>query len=207
MAEVDSYFLSYARADEAIVLPFANGLIAAGVSLWIDQYEIRPSQHWDRTVEAAVRACSGILVMLSPRSVASANVLDEVSVAINDGKHVIPVLIERCAIPLRLTRMQFIDATEDRRTALERCVAHISGEPSPAPVTASHDGPVALSLPPADVQSMVRALAFHLGPIAAHLVERESRTASSRSELCQRLAARLADGKDRAAFLKAVGAT
>ena len=47
-----TYFLSYARADERTALRFADDLIAGGVSVWVDQYDIRPSQHWGRAVAA-----------------------------------------------------------------------------------------------------------------------------------------------------------
>ena len=120
-----TYFLSYARTDAKVALQFADDLIAAGVSVWVDQYDIRPSQHWDQAVETAVRSCEGLVVILSPRSAASPNVADEVSVAINAGKDVIPILIEACTPPLRMTRMQFIDATSDRAGALRRCLAAI----------------------------------------------------------------------------------
>src|SRR5437764_7071487 len=63
-----TYFLSYARLDERVALRVADALIAAGVSVWVDQYDIRPSQHWDRAVETAVRGCEGMVVILSPRS-------------------------------------------------------------------------------------------------------------------------------------------
>jgi hypothetical protein len=52
---------------------------------------------------------------------------------------------------------------------------------------------------------IVRALTHHLGPIAAQLVKREHPLAASREDLCQRLAARIPDRKERTAFLKAVG--
>src|SRR5215469_6304069 len=122
-----TYFLSYARADEAIALKFADDLIAAGVQVWVDQYDIRPSQHWDRAVEAAVRSCEGMTVVLSPRSAASAAVADEVSVAIDMKKELIPILIEPCVLPLRMTRMHFIDAARDYDSALRRCLAAILG--------------------------------------------------------------------------------
>lgn len=46
--------------------------------------------------------CSRLLAILTPTSVASANVLDEVSFAIDQSKQVIPILVEDCAVPFRL---------------------------------------------------------------------------------------------------------
>jgi hypothetical protein len=288
-----TYFLSYARADERQALRLADDLIAAGVSVWVDQYDIRPSQHWDRAVETAVRACAGMIVILSPRSAASPNVADEVSVAIDDGKALIPVLIEACVLPLRMTRMQFIDASRDYEAALKRCLAAIQGgrpvapareieapeieTPAPLPAEVLRDaerrltgimGPIAGVLvrqaavqaqdeaalyealargipnpldresflgwigesrtpgkvvtarapPPvlpaapsaisdADLQAITRALTQHLGPIAARMVSREKAAATSREDLCARLAARITGERERDAFLRAATAS
>ena len=89
-----------------------------------------------------------MVVILSPRSVLSNNVADEISYAINNGKSVMPVMIEKCALPLRITRMQVIDATVDYQHALDQCMAEMrragvecvpapSFAPSPAESTGS----------------------------------------------------------------------
>ena len=75
------YFLSYSRSDERFALRFAKDLRSRGVAMWVDQLDIRPSEHWDRAIEKAVRDCRGLVVIVSPRSVASDNVADEISYA------------------------------------------------------------------------------------------------------------------------------
>jgi hypothetical protein len=284
-----AYFLSYARADQVVSLRFADDLIAAGASVWVDQYDIHPSQHWDRAVETAVRGCAGLIVMLSPRSAASPNVADEIAVALDDGKTVIPILIEACKPPLRMARMQFIDATLDYQKALAKCLTAIGqaaptvyADPSPAAQTVSLPpeilrqaelrltsviGPVAgvlvrqaageasetdlyerlarsirdeaacksflawLSQPsgqgrvvrprlapeaiadgsapvaPESVEALSKAFTRYMGPIAAHMVAREARLGGSRDALCQRLAQRIVNEKDRAAFLREAAKT
>ena len=264
-----TYFLSYARLDERTALRFADDLIAAGVSVWVDQYDIQPSQHWDKAVETAVRGCQGVIVILSPRSAASPNVADEVSVAMDGGKEIIPILIEPCTMPLRMTRMQYIDAVKDYDAAVRRCLAVIGARgPGAAPARPDLDlapglppqvlgdaerrltsfmGPIAAVMvrqaaakaserksfldwisqpnapgrvvtpratripeaPPApslisteELQAITGALVRHLGPIATHMISRERAGASSKRDLRQKLAARIAGEKDRAAFLR-----
>ena len=280
-----AYFLSYARADQIVSLRFADDLIAAGASVWVDQYDIHPSQHWDRAVETAVRGCQGLIVMLSPRSAASPNVADEVSVAIDDGKTVIPILIETCKPPLRMARMQFIDATKDYQAALAKCLTTIGRTAPTAYVDSSPAAAATVSLPaeilrqaelrltgvigpvagvlvrqaagstseselyealagsirdeaarkgflawltepsgqgrivrprlppqavaggsapaaPENVEALSKAFTRYMGPIAAHLVAREAKLGGSRDALCQRLAQRIVNEKDRAAFLR-----
>lgn len=196
-----TFFLSYARADAPIALKFADDLIAGGLSLWVDQYDIRPSQHWDRAVETAVRGCGGFIVILSPRSVASANVADEVSVAVDDGKTIIPILIEKCTPPLRITRMQYIDATLDHDAALARCLA-AAGKAAGAPAM----GPApSIGLPAGVLAEAERRLTGFIGPIAPHLVRQAAKRATTIEALYEDLATSLYDPVERRAFLSWLG--
>src|SRR3954447_7157255 len=129
----ESYFLSYSRADERFALRLGKDLRAHGVAVWVDQLDIRPSEHWDRAIERAVSASRGLVVILSPRSVASDNVADEISFAIDSGKSVLPIMIERCTLPLRITRMQVINATASYDKALEQCVCELQRGAGPPP--------------------------------------------------------------------------
>ena len=189
-----TWFLSYARADSARALRFADDLIAADVQVWVDQYDIRPSQHWDRAVETAVRGCQGLIVILSPSSAASPNVADEVAVAIGESKAIIPILIERCTVPLRMTRMQFIDATTDYDAALARCLAAIGQQASTTPTVAS-------PLPPGALADAERRLTGLVGPIAGLLVRQAAGNAMSTRGLYEALAPAISDAADRASFL------
>ena len=51
--------------------------------------------------------------MLSPNSVGSQNVLDEVGLAIDRQALVVPVLHRLCELPLRLRRLQYVDFSRD----------------------------------------------------------------------------------------------
>ncbi len=192
-----TYFLSYARLDQTVALRLADDLIAAGVSVWVDQYDIQPSQHWDRAVENAVRACRGFIAVLSPAAVASPNVADEVSVAIDDGKAIIPVLVERCTLPLRMTRMQYIDATSDYDAALRRCLTAIRGAKADPALAWEPSG----ALAPEVLAEAERRLIGFIGPIASHLVKQAARRTGTREALYAALATNLSDPAERKAFL------
>ena len=112
MGEI-KYFFSYARKDTEFVLKLAQKLRAVGVNLWLDQLDILGGQRWDHAIEKALETCQGMIVVLSPESVASDTVMDEVSYALEKRKLVIPVLISHCDIPFRLRRVQYIDLTVD----------------------------------------------------------------------------------------------
>ena len=200
------FFLSYSRSDEQVALRLAKDLRTAGIGIWVDQLDIRPGEQWDRAIERALRECCGLLVVLSPRSVASNNVADEISYAIDAGKSVLPVMIEKVPLPLRLNRMQRVDATSDYDSALLRVreeLTRLGGGPKPAAPTAPARRQ---TMPAAEQESIARQLAPYLGPIATVAVRREARTAGSSAELRERVAALIPDENDRAAFLRAAKA-
>ncbi|HVV33760.1 MAG TPA: toll/interleukin-1 receptor domain-containing protein [Vitreimonas sp.] len=195
------FFLSYARADADVALRLANDLRRAGAQIWVDQLDIKPSDRWDRAVEAGLRESIGVVLVMSPRSVASENVLDEISVALDAGKQVVPVLVEACQAPLRLARVQFIDATRDYDAALQACAAALTKVGAGAPVLART--PIASSL----IELLAAKLTPILGPISRHLVEDEAREANGEADLIARVRARVpASERDRfAAILRDLG--
>lgn len=111
--EAPKVFFSYARADTEFVLRLAKDLRSAGTNLWVDQLDIRAGDRWDGAVEEALKACPYLLVILSPASVASQNVMDEVSVGLEANKRIVPVRYRDSEIPFRLKRLQYIDFTVD----------------------------------------------------------------------------------------------
>jgi WD40 repeat protein len=54
-----------------------------------------------------------MLVILSPLSIKSTNVIDEVSFALEEQKAVIPILYRDCVIPFRLRRLHYLDFRSD----------------------------------------------------------------------------------------------
>jgi hypothetical protein len=112
-SETPLAFFSYARADSQFALQLAKDLKASGASVWLDQLDIQAGQRWDKAVEDALANCPRLLVILSPASVDSTNVMDEVSFALEERKIVIPVLHQECKIPFRLRRVQYVDFRGD----------------------------------------------------------------------------------------------
>ena len=103
------FFFSYARADSEFVLKLAGDLRTTGTNLWLDQLDIPGGVRWDDAVQEALHACPCLLVVLSPASIASNNVMDEVSFGLETDKRIVPILFKDCAIPFRLKRLHYID--------------------------------------------------------------------------------------------------
>jgi hypothetical protein len=114
-------FISYSREDSEFALRLAQDLKAAGAPVWLDQLDLKPGTSWDNSIEDALMDAPEMLVILSPTSVRSENVRDEISYALKQGKTVVPVLYMECVIPLRLERKQHIDF----RTNYARGLAHL----------------------------------------------------------------------------------
>jgi hypothetical protein len=108
-----SAFISYSREDTEFVMRLASDLKEAGANVWLDQLDIPAGERWDRAVEGALAGSPMMIVVLSAPSVASVNVMDEVSYALGKQKTVIPILIQDCAIPFRLLRIQHVDFRRD----------------------------------------------------------------------------------------------
>jgi hypothetical protein len=199
----NSYFLSYSRADESVALRFATDLRTNGVALWVDQFDIRPSEHWDRAIERAVRDCCGLIVILSPRSVTSDNVADEISYAIDSGKPVLPVMIEKCTAPLRITRMQMIDATRDYGKALRQCLDAVGSGGCSAKTVAP--APATEAINPEIVRKARDQLTEILGPIAGIFVDKAAAHSGSASEFCRQLAGQVDDESDKERMMALAG--
>lgn len=129
-------FLSYAREDAEFVLRLAKDLRAGGAGVWVDQLDIAPGQRWDRAVEDALAKCLQLVVVLSPAAVESTNVMDEVSLALEDGKTVVPVLHSQCKIPFRLRRLQYVDLSLDYKAGHDRLLETLGVGLQPPPGTA-----------------------------------------------------------------------
>jgi hypothetical protein len=102
-------FISYSRTDADFVLRLCQDLRAAGTSIWLDKLDIRPGEDWDESIARGLAECGRMVIVLSPTSVASDNVLDEVGYALSKKKPIIPILLQDCEVPYRLSRMQYID--------------------------------------------------------------------------------------------------
>lgn len=130
-------FFSYSRNDSEFVLKLAKDLRTGGAVVWLDQLDIRPGQRWDNAVERALVDCAHLLVVLSPASVESTNVMDEVSFALEEKKLVIPVLYRDCNIPFRLRRLQYIDTRVRYEEGIARLLIMLGArqQVEPPPVT------------------------------------------------------------------------
>ena len=106
-------FFSYSRANSEFAVRLAKDLKKAGHEIWLDQLDIPTGARWDDELEKALRTCTSFLILLSPESIKSQNVKDEIGYAIDSGKHILPLMIKQCEVPFRLRRFQYVDFTNE----------------------------------------------------------------------------------------------
>lgn len=115
-------FVSYSHEDTAFVLKLIGDLLRANVPVWLDRMHIKIGP-WDVAVEQALKRASHVVCVLSPASVKSRNVLDEIGMAIDERKILIPILIDDCERPLRVRREQYIDFRHDYQSGLRKLLS------------------------------------------------------------------------------------
>ena len=104
-------FISYSRVNSDFALRLAKDLKAVSADIWFDQLDIPTGARWDDEIEKALEKSEAFLIILSPESIQSQNVKDEVGYAIDAGKLILPVVIENCNVPFRLRRFQYVEFT------------------------------------------------------------------------------------------------
>jgi len=114
----ETIFVSYSSKDRPFALGLVKELQKLGANVWIDQLGIKLGDNWDDAIEEALKKSETIMIILSPTSVESVNVQDEVNIAINAKKKMVPILIKECELPMRLQRREYADLANNPDKAI-----------------------------------------------------------------------------------------
>ncbi|TDJ39734.1 MAG: toll/interleukin-1 receptor domain-containing protein, partial [Gammaproteobacteria bacterium] len=91
----DSYvFVCYAHEDSAVVYPELTWLHEQGVNLWYDE-GIPAGQNWRAAIGDSLLGADHILFYISRCSLESDHCNREINLALDEGKKVIPVYLEK----------------------------------------------------------------------------------------------------------------
>lgn len=115
---VESIFVSYSSEDRPFAVGLTKELQKLGANVWIDQLAIGLGENWDNAIEEALEKSETFMLILSPTSVESQNVQDEVSIAISTDKKFVPILIKECDLPMRWKRRQYADLINNPEKAI-----------------------------------------------------------------------------------------
>lgn len=107
-------FLSYARADSALVQQVADRLAAAGIRVWLDKM-LQAGTNWMQEIERELSAADFVAFFISPHSVGSGWAKQELQIALHrqvsgeGGAVILPVILEDADVPPLLRQYQWID--------------------------------------------------------------------------------------------------
>ncbi|HET9137627.1 MAG TPA: TIR domain-containing protein [Candidatus Kapabacteria bacterium] len=112
-------FISYSSKDREKAEQLTELLASAGLSVWIDKDGIGAATSWSEEIVNALDECKAFVVMLSPSSIESKNVVRELALAFEKNKKILPLELEPVSLPasmqyhlagLQRTAMTNIDA-------------------------------------------------------------------------------------------------
>src|SRR5436190_2223279 len=117
-----SVFLCHSSGDKPAVRSLYSRLRGDGISPWLDEEDIRPGENWKIAISNAVKNADIVLVCLSKTSIAKTGfVQKEITFALDRAEeqpegqiYLIPVRLEPCTVPERLSRWQWVDLFSDR---------------------------------------------------------------------------------------------
>jgi tetratricopeptide (TPR) repeat protein len=94
-------FISYSHQDSVAVFSIIGKFYEMGYNIWYDE-GIDPGNEWPEEIGAALNACALFIVFISPRSVASENVRNEINFALAKKLPVIVIYLEETDLTVGL---------------------------------------------------------------------------------------------------------
>ena len=114
-------FLCHSSSDKPSIRELYVKLFSDGLQPWLDEKDILPGEQWEEAIRKAIRASDMVLVCLSMTSVSKRgflqkeinSVLDVADEQPEGTIFLIPVRLEPCDVPPRLSKWQWVDLFED----------------------------------------------------------------------------------------------
>jgi hypothetical protein len=229
-------FICFSSKDEGTARDVVDFLEGTSVKCWISLRDVPAGQNYQECIVQALEAAQGIVFLFSEHSSRSGEIKKELSIGGSINVPVFPLRLTPIAptgaLRYELATRQWIDLFPDREHAFATLAqtikktlaapAHDGGSPEPRGVFAGNTLEVAPAPPIAsarlgqrtpivasgsqEFEAVRTLLARHIGPIAKVLIEKTASEARTPAEFCDRLADRVSQPADRAAFLQAVRA-
>lgn len=109
----DDVFISYSRHDQEFVLKLATDLEDRGAHVWLDQGNIQGGEQWRQSIAAGVQSGKVFVLIVSPDSINSSYVAEELALASQYRKTIVPLIYRKTNLPAmlkaQLQNYQFLD--------------------------------------------------------------------------------------------------
>lgn len=122
-------FLAYVVEDAPLVDRLYSGLVARGFDAWLDRRKLLPGQNWPRSIDHAISVSDFFVACFSQRAVDKrGSFQSELRYALDCARRTpleevffIPVRLEECRLPARITReFQYVDLFPDWNQGMRR---------------------------------------------------------------------------------------
>ncbi|MEJ2150399.1 MAG: toll/interleukin-1 receptor domain-containing protein, partial [Chloroflexota bacterium] len=116
-------FISYRRIepDQGFAYRLANDLYDAEHPIWIDVSGITGGEIWNREIQRGIDDCYAYVVILSPDSMESDWVRNELLYALQHKRgRVFPVMYREVSLPPELIAIQYVDFRHDYNSAFNQ---------------------------------------------------------------------------------------
>jgi CheY-like chemotaxis protein len=121
-------FLSYSRADETHAERLYKQLTEYGLDVWFDKESLLPGQSWEEEIRQEIQRSDYVILLLSKKSVGkrgffqkevrlALEVLDTIPIG---HVYLLPIRIDECEVPARLTTIQYLDLFPQSNHSLEK---------------------------------------------------------------------------------------
>lgn len=123
-------FISYSHEDKEFVDKLCNDLVKHNFLIWIDKWEIKVGESVINRISDGLIVSSNLIIILSPHSVVSKWVREEINAALmvqfeKQNVFVLPLLLANCEIPVFLKDKKYADFRSDYEQGFEEIIQSI----------------------------------------------------------------------------------
>ena len=133
-----SVFITYVHEDATCAEAIYDALTIAGFDPWMDRRKLMPGQNWARAIEDAMSVSEFVVACFSSRAVSKkGGFQSEIRFALNcaqqiplDQVFLIPVRLDACVVPERITReVQYVDLFPNWEAGLTKVLKILRAQP------------------------------------------------------------------------------
>lgn len=120
--EKRSVFISHSAQDADWARLFAQALKERGVTVWFDEFDVRPGESIRDALEAGLRKSDVLVALLDTESKSKPNLFFELGAAIGMGKKVVAIVpkeLDASALPLDIRLRRYLIRNTPEQTAEE----------------------------------------------------------------------------------------
>lgn len=143
---MNKLFISYSHRDKEFVDVLETDLSMRGFLVWRDQSSLKAGNNWLIEIPSAIRQSDVFILVVSPNSMSSLNVLDEYACARDQGKLIIPVIYKvSTQIFLGLNPLHRVEFEQSYELGISQLIRDITeSTPASTPVTSESMSPLEL---------------------------------------------------------------